>query len=307
MDSAQDKITGEIVEAEQLWLIALVDKDRYVCRGCGIKLTPAAYRPENVVRPYFTARDTDHRPNCDVDGERKLDRKGKKQRLSTPRDGFPAPYPSKLVLRDRRIITDGPDSEDSDATRGRDASARRTTGSDQDTPTTSRRRAANTIRPICRTFINFPYDRDLELDVPGVLATKYISVFKKLKWDELVSYPDARIFYAAIRWSKPIESDEYLEIIVDAGERDQEKRLTQGHRIRVEWAEWSKAKRTYVRNEIEAARKEAIAAKNSGANEKGYLFFIGAQDAGDVSLFHVNDHRLICCLVDDITYPTIAR
>ena len=61
MDSAQDKITGEIVEAEQLWLIPVVDKDRYVCRGCGIKLTPAAYRPENVVRPYFTARDGDHK------------------------------------------------------------------------------------------------------------------------------------------------------------------------------------------------------------------------------------------------------
>ncbi|CAB3809872.1 hypothetical protein LMG27177_06944 [Paraburkholderia fynbosensis] len=29
MDSAQDKITGEIVEAEQLWLISEVDKNRY--------------------------------------------------------------------------------------------------------------------------------------------------------------------------------------------------------------------------------------------------------------------------------------
>ncbi|WP_260464111.1 hypothetical protein [Burkholderia sp. Bp8963] len=28
MDSAQDKFTGEIVEAEQLWLILEVDKDR---------------------------------------------------------------------------------------------------------------------------------------------------------------------------------------------------------------------------------------------------------------------------------------
>ncbi|MBR8218429.1 hypothetical protein [Burkholderia vietnamiensis] len=81
MDSAQDKITGEIVEAEQLWLIPVVDKDRYVCRGCGIKLTPAAYRPENVVRPYFTARDGDHKPGCDVDGEKKLTTKGKKRRL----------------------------------------------------------------------------------------------------------------------------------------------------------------------------------------------------------------------------------
>ena len=305
MDSAQDKITGEIVEAEQLWLIPVVDKDRYVCRGCGIKLTPAAYRPENVVRPYFTARDGDHKPGCDVDGEKKLVNKGKKKRLSTPKEGFPAPYPSKLILRDLRAITGEPGGGDNDATGG--GGTRRTGDGNSGTSTSNRRRVANTIRPICRTFINFPYDRDLELEVPGIDATKYLSVFKKLKWDELARYPDARIFYAAIRWSKPVETDEFLEVTVDAGERDQEKRLVRGHRVRVEWADWSKAKRTYVRNEIEAARKEAIAAKDKGTKEKGYLFFVGDQDTDDATLFRVTDHRLICCLVDEITYPTLSK
>ncbi|WP_176330965.1 hypothetical protein [Burkholderia vietnamiensis] len=305
MDSAQDKITGEIVEAEQLWLIPEVDKDRYVCRGCGIKLTPAAYRPENVVRPYFTARDGDHKPGCDVDGEKKLVTKGKKKRLSTLKEGFPAPYPSKLVLRDVRAITGEPGGGDNDVTAG--GGTRRTDDGNSGTSTSNRRRVANTIRPICRTFINFPYDRDLELEVPDIDATKYLSVFKKLKWDELAQYPDARIFYAAIRWSKPLETDKFLEVTVDAGERDQEKRLARGHRVRVEWADWSKAKRTYVRNEIEAARKEAIAAKDKGTKEKGYLFFVGEQDTDDTRVFRVTDHRLICCLVDEITYTTLNK
>lgn len=304
MDSAQDKITGEIVEAEQLWLIPVVDKDRYVCRGCGIKLTPAAYRPENVVRPYFTARDGDHKQGCDVNGEKKLVNKGKKKRLSTPKEGFPAPYPAKLVLRDLRAITGESGGSDNDAAGG---GGTRGTGDGKSAPSTSnRRRVANTIRPICRTFINFPYDRDLELEVPGIDATKYLTVFKKLKWNELARYPEARITYAAIRWSKPLDTDEFLEITVDAGERD-EKRLVRGHRVRVEWVDWSKAKRTYVRNEIEAARKEAITANEKGTKEKGYLFFVGEQDSEDVTLFRVTDHRLICCLVDEITYPKLSK
>ncbi|MCP2086268.1 UNVERIFIED_ORG: hypothetical protein J2Y81_002285 [Paraburkholderia sediminicola] len=70
--------------------------------------------------------------------------------------------------------------------------------------------------------------------MPGIDAAKYLTVFKKLKWDELALYPDVRIFYAAIRWSKPLDTD-------------------------------------------------------------------------DVTLFRVTDHRLICCLVDEITYPTLSK
>jgi hypothetical protein len=136
------------------------------------------------------------------------------------------------------------------------------------TTAANQRRVANTICPICWTFINFPYDRDFELEVPGIDATKYLSVFEMLKWDELTHYSDARIFYAAVRWSKPMETDDFLEVTVDAGERDKEKWLARGHRVRVEWADWSKAKRTYVRNEIEAGCKEAIAANDKGTKEK---------------------------------------
>lgn len=303
MESAQDKITGEIVEAEQLWLIENVDKERYVCRGCGIKVLPASYKPTNVVRPYFTTgKEVDHKADCDVDGEKKLVTRGKKERLSTQRDGFPVPYPSRLVLRDERpVVDDGSLSGAGPKAGGKPGTEQSTSADGTSSPT--RRRAANTIRPICRTFINFPYDRDLELAIPGIEATNYLSVFKKLKWDELSLYSEAKLFYAAMRWNKPVETDEFLEIALDAGERDETKRLQRGHRIRVEWADWSKSKRTYVRNEIEAARKEAIEAKEKNPKIKGYLFFIGQQDLDDITLFRVVDHRLICCLVNEITYP----
>ena len=105
MDSAQDRITGEIVEAEELWLLDVVDKNGYVCRGCGIKVTPASYdREKNLVRPYFSARDGDHEPECDVYGERIFVRRGRSERLSNSSGRFPAPYPTRLLLVDARTL-----------------------------------------------------------------------------------------------------------------------------------------------------------------------------------------------------------
>lgn len=304
MDSAQDKVTGEIIEAEQLWLLDVVDKDGYVCRGCSIKVTPAAYRPENKVRPYFTARERDHEAGCDVDGEAKLIDRGRKERVSTPLEGFPAPYPSRLVLRDIRQIVGDPHG-DGEGKGGAGGTLNRI-GSGSGSPNLNRRRTAGTIRPLCRTFINFPYDRDLPLEVPGVKGDKYLSVFKKLKKDEIVRYEDSRLFYAPIRWQKPIDAEGYFEIMLDSGNRDENYRLFSPYRVRVEWETWSDAKRKYVRNEVEAARKEAIDAGNTGKKDKAWLFFIGTQDEDNKDLFHVTDHRLICCLVAEISYPNIG-
>ena len=36
--------------------------------------------------------------------------------------------------------------------------------------------------------------------------------------------------------------------------------------------------------------------------EKGWLFFIGKQDESDSTLFHVDDHRLVCCVVYEMIY-----
>lgn len=306
MDSAQDRVTAEIVEAEQLWLIENVDNERYICRGCGIKVIPKSYDPDNILRPHFAKpKGISHKPGCDVDGEGVLVKAGRTKRLSTAREGFPAPYPSRLVLIDERPVVDSGTPEDDEKKGSRNGQARsRTETGNSPTP---RKITANTIRPICRTFIRFPYDRDLDLSIPGITPTNYLTVFKKLKWDELCRYPEARIFYSPILWKKATETEEYLEVLVDAGERE-DKKLTNGNRVRIEWADWSKAKRTYVRNELEAARKEAMYAKgkDSTTKIKSHLFFIGEQDVSDLALFRIFDHRLICCLVDEISYPKLG-
>lgn len=296
MESARDKHTGEIVDAEQLWIINPVDPLGYECRGCGAQATPCSYRPENKVRPYFSAKDG-HNAGCDVEGEVELVKRARKQRVTT-REGFPGSFPNRLVLRDTRPVV-GPDGSPTAPAGG---GGRRTGSNGSSETRRDRHWAAQTIRPICRTFINHPFDRDLPLAVPGVAADTYHGVFRSLKSDQVVQYPEPRLFYAPISWKAPIADDVQLEIQLSYGEWI-ERKLTRPYRVRLDWKDWSSAKRNYVSREIETAKSEYMAAKKRGDKEKGWLFFIGRQDESDPTLFHVDDHRLVCCVVAEMIYP----
>lgn len=296
MESAFDKHTGDIVDAEQLWLINPVDHSRYECRGCGVPAIPCSYGPENKVRPYFRAKE-DHNPDCDVEGEVELVKRARKQRVSTL-DGFPGRFPNRLVLRDTRPVT---------ASNGTLAGVSSAAGrrADPDSSGEARRDrhwAAQTIRAICRSFLNYPYDRDRSLTVPGITANTYQSVFRSLKSDQIVQTSEPRLFYAPISWKVPIADDDQMEIQLSYGEW-KDRRLIRPYRVRIDWRDWSAARRNYVSREMEIARLEYMKAKRLGGKEKGWLFFIGRQDENDPTLFHVDDHRLVCCVVDEMIYP----
>lgn len=296
MESARDKITDEIVDAEELWIINPVNPLGYRCRGCEAVATPCSYRPENVVRPYFRAKDG-HEEGCDVDGEAELIKRARKHRVSTL-EGFPGSFPNRLVLRDLRPVVDSGGVQG-----GASSQPDRSTGSKTgNKPQRNRHYAAQTIRSICRTFIGFPFDRDLPLSLPDVAAGSYQLAFRSLKRDGIISYPQRSLFYARISWAVPTLNDEYLEIQLGHGEWSEGK-LIRRYRVRVDWRSWSSAKRNYVSREVEASRLEGMAAKKSGGKDDGWLFFIGRQDENDLALFHVDDHRLICCLVAEVTYP----
>ncbi|MES2300134.1 MAG: hypothetical protein V4582_24080 [Pseudomonadota bacterium] len=296
MDSARDKPTGQIVDAEQLWIIDPVEPEGYECRGCGAAATPCSYRPENKVRPYFAAK-SGHHTGCDVEGEEELVKRAKKQRV-TARDGFPGSAPNRLELVDARAVA-GPGGAPGAAPGG--GGGRLADGGENETRR-HRAWAAQTIRPICRTFIKFPFDRDLPLAIPGIDAATYQRVFKVLKSNEIMQYPERRLFYAPISWKAPSGHDDHLEILLSYGEWVDGK-LVRPYRVKLDWSAWSAAKRRNVSNEIEVAQDEYMKAKKAGKIDKGYLFFIGKQDEGDPALFHVDDHRLICCLVAEMIYP----
>ena len=296
MESARDKRTGEIIDAEQFWIINPVDPLGYECRGCGAQATPCSYRPENKVRPYFSAKDG-HNTGCDVEGEVELVKRARKQRVTT-REGFPGSFPNRLVLRDTRAVVD----PDGSPTAPEGDGGRRTGSNGSSETRRDRHWAAHTIRPICRTFINYPFDRDLPLAVPAVAADTYQRVFRSLKSDQVVQYPEPRLFYAPVSWKAATADGEQLAIQLSYGEW-KERILTRPYRVRMDWKDWSAAKRNYVSREIETARLEYMAAKKRGDKEKGWLFFIGRQDESDPTLFHVDDHRLVCCVVAEMIYP----
>ena len=316
METAYDVIADQIVEAAQLQLLEIVDKERYVCRGCGAKVFPASYRPENQLRPHFRIQQDGHLEGCDVDGEQALIKRGRVERLSTPSGAFPALYPSGLSLIEQRPRVGDLHSPPRAVGSSRVQRQEHVPGN---APGKSRW-LANSIRPICRTYINFPFNRDLPLSIPGIDRKTYGQVFRYLSPEGFGNYTSPRVYYAPIRWSRPVETPEWLEVTLDAGDRDERWNLLRGYRVRVEWENWSEARRRYVRNEIEFSRKEAIEANKADRTIKGYLFFIPkakeqseeARDLQDELLFRVTDHRLICCIVDSIAHhsngaPTKAR
>ncbi|RPD83950.1 hypothetical protein EGK75_11870 [Neisseria weixii] len=294
MESAIDKHTGKIIDAEQLWELDFVDSYGYLCRGCHIQVTPCSFRAENKKRPYFSAK-LGHKPDCDVEGDAEIVKKAKKQRISTDR-GFPASFPNRLLLKDTREVTSS--TEAPAAISAYRTRAGRTEGTD--TVKRTRTWAAQTIRSICRVFLNYPYDRDLPLSIPDINGKTYQEIFWRLSNKGIVQYKEPHIFYAPISWHKLNQTEAYLEIQTGCG-RWENSKLIESYQIRVNWKDWRAKKRSVVLQEIEAARLECIQAR--GSKRKGWLFFIGIQDKGNPGVFYVTDHRLICCIVDEMIYP----
>lgn len=77
MESARDKLTRQIVEAEDLWKLNVVDPKGYECWGCGIDMAPRSWRKENKLRPNFSKYpNQSHAENCDADAEEKIINQG---------------------------------------------------------------------------------------------------------------------------------------------------------------------------------------------------------------------------------------
>jgi hypothetical protein len=304
MDTARNGHTGELVEAEELWLMHTVDKDIYICRGCSTKVFPASYDKEhNKKRPYFSLRNNKCEAGCDVNGEEKIISRAKKERVGSP-DGFPVPFPNKLTLTDERPTQDNstvlpPVSADTRAS-GHSAAV-------SAEPKKHHGHTVKTIRPACRTFINFPNDREyLPFEVPDVLGNTYAKVFWYLgnKKTEHFKTPKHR-YYAAIRWkAEPIITDTHCELTLNAGEWDQE---TKGYKslcqARVNWADWSQSRRDTLLREFNTTRAEAIEEAKEDSQIKGWIFFVGTQDAINPCIFHVDNYRFICCLSAKLAWP----
>lgn len=312
MDSARDVNTQEIVEAEGLWLLDVVDQDGYLCTGCDAQVFPKSFRPTNKLRAHFSlGQGKTHVNGCDVAGHDAIVAKGKKQTVREELEASPGLSPAALKLVEKRPMIDPslPVDEGRNKTVARPNSA-------GGLVTSQSRREANTIRPICRAFLRFPHDRGLSLNLPGVRMTTYQTAFKVLKSQGIEAYVEKRIFFAQPSWSAVVESEECFIITLLAGEKKPDfktdgsadqieaQKPVRRYRIRVDWKDWSQAKRTMLKNEILLAREESKKPATSDGAERAYIFFLGAQDAEDLSIFHVQDQRLICALTGQLEFPS---
>lgn len=302
MESARDKRTGEKVEAEDLWLLDSVDTEGYVCWGCGITMHPAAWEKDKKVRAYFKKkRHIQHHHECDADAESTVIRQGQKASVRNILDSAPGLMPSGLKLIEKRpVVESGIAGDESKSSSTHSASS---TSSEGNAPARQSRRPVNAIRQICRAFIRFPYDRGMSLNIPGIDADTYMTVFKKLK-DPIQSYPDRRVFYSQLLWQN-FEHDDNRLIIPLSGEwaKDGFGKLkpSRSYKLHVEWANWSQAKRTALQNELEAAQEEAKDAGKKKLKDRAQVFFIGEQSADDHEIFYVTDYRLICAIMGHFT------
>ncbi|HFW4387844.1 TPA: hypothetical protein ACIBPX_002539, partial [Salmonella enterica subsp. enterica serovar Potsdam] len=248
-------------------------------------------------------RHIQHHHECDADAESTVIRQGQKASVRNILDSAPGLMPSGLKLIEKRpVVEPGFSGDESKSSSTRSASSQSGEGNSSERQS---RRQVNAIRNICRAFIRFPHDRGMSLNVPGISGQIYMTAFKKLR-NEIQPYPEPKIFYAPLLWNKFTENDEKLIIPLSGewGEDESGKpKPTRSYQIYIDWAGWSKAKRTVVRKELEAARTEAIEAKGKGLKDKAWVFFIGEQSADNPEIFYVSDYRLICAIVGHITYP----
>lgn len=295
MDSALDRYTGQVVDGEQLWYIDPVDKEGYICRGCKVMVNPVSFEVHHKKRPHFKELPSKpHKPWCDVEGEIKLISKGRKERLST-QDGFPGSFPSKLQLVDQKVKVETPGLPGSGI-----GSSSGEVLSGTTTKSSSTQWTARTIRPICRTFMNFPHDRDLPLNVPGAFGNTYDEVIRKLASRDIVSYSRRHILVAPLSWSKAKDVDSKIIIELSYGFWANGKLVTP-YRVVIDATTWSTAKKNYILNELEVSREEAKERAKAGKkSEKSWVFFFGEQDFGNIPDFLVTDHRLICCLTGEL-------
>ncbi|MEF9481033.1 hypothetical protein [Ralstonia sp. 1B3] len=305
MDTARDKRTLALVEAEELWSMATVATDGFICRGCETQVFPASYdKSRNKKRPYFSLGPVNkHESGCDVDGEEKIVKRAKKERVGTP-EGFPLPFPSKLTFSDDRPVVPGGAGESEGQVRYKkeaQAGTRAVSGKHHG-------HTVKTVRPACRAFMNFPFDRGyLPLAIPDVPGNTYANVFWYLgsKKPEFLKAPK-HLYYAAIRWTvDPVITETHCELTLNAGEWDKEangyKSLS---RVRINWSHWSQARRDSLIREFEATREEAAEEFRSDSQTKGWIFFVGVQDSVDPEIFLVDDYRLICCLAAKMIWPS---
>ena len=284
------------------------DKDNFICIGCSEKAIPASYKPDNLQRPHFRVKE--HDKKCDINNYKELIKIGKKKKVSTSL-GFPLPYPSKLYLQDKikKVISNESIESDEDIKRVRGY----TRNNEKKELNTYHQTTSSTIRPIVKHYLDFPFDRDIELNIPFLsdnlkMYDDYLKPISKYDIDinEFKSrYTEAKLYYVPLSVEKNniIIDDEILILKLLCGNKDE------NFYLKMDISKWSNKKKHEVTDELEKESKKKIELyyenNKKSTKENIYLFFIGKLNENNPYEFQLmeNDFRLYYATFTKIIYP----
>lgn len=158
-------------------------------------------------------------------------------------------------------------------------------------PNRERPYATSSFRLLVNHYINFPNDRDLPLNAESIKGLTFRTCFQSLYTDSSTPLikPKNKIYYGAVKWSKPTIDENSITIAFSAfytNENKEKENLS----LRIYTSEWSiKVRESFV-HDYEKSRIEVI---KSNGSKKLLVFFIGTQSDTNALTFLVDNPLLL--------------
>ena len=301
MESAliQDTEPPEVVAAHELrsWSEPEIASVKFRCIHCTVELTPASFRPHNVVQPHFrTSRTLEHDACClfikqspDVSGQRGQVGDDFTSEIFRPVSGFPVklvePTEKKVTSASGELRTSVPGLQGSDKLRSR-----------RQYSSAHRGASSRTLRAFADAHWNMTKEERsvAPIDLPGIDADTYQFAFKRLPYNDIEHLAYARVFYADIRYTAELRRTTYtFELEFFAGEYDPDKkRHTRPWKLVIDHTSWSEIQRKDFQSEFDTAVHEAQKPKPSPR-----CYALAQQDRGSPELLRVSKRHLVTVLM----------
>ena len=288
MNEARDKMTGEIVLAEELRLIKVLDKYNYECPDptCKSPQTASSFLESHKKRPYFTVSDQSkqHVEGCKYTELENFYKRARSGKVNT-NEFIKANYPSKLVIPEKKVKSpDDTENENQEVKSGNHTPSQLQGDSGQKRSN----QVVTALGRIVEFYLNCPSLRHLPLELPE-LHVGYKFAFKQIFGTNSGNqYKGGRIYIGNLQVAKDavIENERELIIklhdfgLIDNAETQKKERVF--YQLLVPKANLSKRKITMVKNEITYTRRESAKAyqkfKDDPSSEKDmrqpYIFFL---------------------------------
>jgi len=297
MNIARNTSTREIIEAETLRVYPNVSAVMFECadESCKIKLTPCSYQSHNVKRPYFKVfnKDIEHVENCKFNKYKKILDKANANKISESE--------LKMLFLPIELIKPKEQEEYSLVkVQSNSTNEPNTTKNNNSTNSSKKTNSNSKVTAISRIvdfYLNFPYNRDVELNLLGNIK-QYKFWFKKIKKN--TTFTGTKIYFGQLHTGIEIEENEsnlIIQLYVSEGwetvEKDGKIKNIQVNPflININKVNLSSNKISRIKNELTYVIEEQK--RNTDKAKKAFVFFLGQPSSVSKYSFDVVDGYLV--------------